>query len=102
MSALRLISQGAEASVYETSFCDRPCVLKRRTRKSYRHPTLDVQLQQTRTVSVSHDLKFFSNFSIFFFFKGSAFVDKMSSIGRRDANCVSRRRVKRIDFHGKN
>ncbi len=45
-----LLSQGAEAHVFATTFCGRACVLKRRVRKAYRHPTLDAQLQTARTL----------------------------------------------------
>lgn len=50
MSTSELLSQGAEAHVYATTFCGRACVLKRRVRKAYRHPTLDAQLQTSRTL----------------------------------------------------
>jgi TP53 regulating kinase-like protein len=54
---MTMISQGAEANVYTTTFCGRACVLKRRMRKAYRHPTLDVALQTTRTISVCEKKK---------------------------------------------
>jgi tRNA A-37 threonylcarbamoyl transferase component Bud32 len=61
---MTMISQGAEANVYTTTFCGRACVLKRRMRKAYRHPTLDVALQTTRTISVCEKKKKKSNQSL--------------------------------------
>ncbi|KAG7394252.1 TP53 regulating kinase [Phytophthora boehmeriae] len=45
-----LISQGAEAKVFETDFCGRPCVVKERIKKSYRLPALDKKLSHRRLV----------------------------------------------------
>ncbi|KAI8468099.1 MAG: kinase-like protein [Monoraphidium minutum] len=44
----RLVSQGAEARVWETIFCGRPTIVKQRFSKKYRHPTLDKKLTSTR------------------------------------------------------
>lgn len=48
-----LISQGAEALVYRTTFLlpTLPALLKHRPRKSYRHPTLDARLTKHRVLS---------------------------------------------------
>ncbi|KAJ0410328.1 hypothetical protein P43SY_002660 [Pythium insidiosum] len=45
-----LISQGAEARVYETDFCGRPCIVKERIKKAYRLPVLDAKLSHRRLV----------------------------------------------------
>ena len=45
-----VISQGAEAILYRGSFFDRPCVIKQRIPKVYRHPELDARLLKQRTV----------------------------------------------------
>uniref|UniRef100_K3WUU0 non-specific serine/threonine protein kinase n=1 Tax=Globisporangium ultimum (strain ATCC 200006 / CBS 805.95 / DAOM BR144) TaxID=431595 RepID=K3WUU0_GLOUD len=45
-----LISQGAEAKVYETVFSGRPCIVKERVKKSYRLPVLDKKLSHRRLV----------------------------------------------------
>ncbi|KAL3150614.1 hypothetical protein ABBQ32_000420 [Trebouxia sp. C0010 RCD-2024] len=39
-----LISQGAEARVWEGQFLGRPVIMKQRFRKKYRHPVLDTKL----------------------------------------------------------
>ncbi|KAK9839393.1 hypothetical protein WJX84_004422, partial [Apatococcus fuscideae] len=44
----RLISQGAEAKLWQTPFLGRQAVLKQRFSKKYRHPTLDTKLTNTR------------------------------------------------------
>ncbi|DAZ94666.1 TPA: hypothetical protein N0F65_000946 [Lagenidium giganteum] len=46
----RLISQGAEAKVYETVFAGRPCIVKERVKKSYRLPILDKKLSHRRLI----------------------------------------------------
>ncbi|KAH8146654.1 uncharacterized protein LAJ45_09337 [Morchella importuna] len=48
-----LISQGAEALVYRTTFLvpTLPALLKHRPRKTYRHPTLDARLTKHRVLS---------------------------------------------------
>ena len=43
-----LISQGAEARVFSTTFLGKPCVVKQRFRKKYRHPVLDQKLTRSR------------------------------------------------------
>ncbi|CAM9705785.1 unnamed protein product [Discosporangium mesarthrocarpum] len=47
---MELLSQGAEARVFATTFCGRPAVIKERFRKSYRHPALDEKLTTRRTL----------------------------------------------------
>lgn len=46
---MRLISQGAEAKVYETEFLGKEAILKVRPAKNYRHPELDCKLRNART-----------------------------------------------------
>lgn len=48
-----IITQGAEAIVYRTHFLtpERPCALKYRPVKSWRHPTLDARLTKHRILS---------------------------------------------------
>ncbi|CEG48585.1 bud32 protein kinase [Plasmopara halstedii] len=46
----QLISQGAEAKVYETDFVGRACIVKERVKKSYRLPVLDKKLSHRRLV----------------------------------------------------
>jgi TP53 regulating kinase-like protein len=43
--SLTLVSQGAEARIYETTFLGVACVMKERFAKTYRHPELDKQLR---------------------------------------------------------
>ena len=43
-----LVSQGAEARVWETTFLDRPTIVKQRFNKMYRNPELDAKLTLTR------------------------------------------------------
>lgn len=45
-----LISQGAEAKVFETDFSGRACIVKERVKKSYRLPVLDKKLSHRRLV----------------------------------------------------
>jgi TP53 regulating kinase-like protein len=51
--SLDLITQGAEALIYRTTFltADQPCALKFRPKKSYRHPTLDARLTKARILA---------------------------------------------------
>ncbi|CAK7271174.1 serine/threonine-protein kinase bud32 [Sporothrix epigloea] len=48
-----LIAQGAEARVYRTTYLssDRPCALKYRPPKPYRHPVLDARLTRQRILA---------------------------------------------------
>ncbi|RKF81216.1 EKC/KEOPS complex subunit BUD32 [Golovinomyces cichoracearum] len=52
-SSTRLITQGAEAVIYQTSYLipSLPCALKYRPSKTYRHPTLDARLTKHRILS---------------------------------------------------
>ncbi|KAF2185695.1 kinase-like protein [Zopfia rhizophila CBS 207.26] len=52
-SNLTLLTQGAEALVYRTTFLtpSTPCVLKYRPPKPYRHPTLDKRLTKARLLA---------------------------------------------------
>lgn len=47
---MQLISQGAEARVYESTFASRPCVIKERFEKKYRLPELDKKLSHRRLI----------------------------------------------------
>ncbi len=44
----KLIRQGAEGRIYEGIFLGRPCVIKERFPKTYRHPSLDERLTKER------------------------------------------------------
>ncbi|KAG6975236.1 hypothetical protein JG688_00002595 [Phytophthora aleatoria] len=46
----QLISQGAEAKVFETEFAGCACIVKERVKKSYRLPVLDKKLSHRRLV----------------------------------------------------
>jgi TP53 regulating kinase-like protein len=52
-SHLEVLTQGAEALVYKTTFLSPsiPCVLKYRPPKPYRHPTLDKRLSKARLLA---------------------------------------------------
>jgi TP53 regulating kinase-like protein len=52
-SSLTVLTQGAEALVYRTTFLtpNTPCVLKYRPPKPYRHPTLDKRLTKARLLA---------------------------------------------------
>lgn len=50
MEYYSVISQGAEAILYRGFFFGRPCVIKQRIPKEYRHPELDARLLKQRTV----------------------------------------------------
>lgn len=47
-----LISQGAEARLYTTTFLNRKTIVKERFPKKYRHPQLDQKITQSRVVGV--------------------------------------------------
>ena len=47
----KLISQGAEARVFESTFCNRKCIIKERFKKSYRLPELDQKLSNRRLLA---------------------------------------------------
>lgn len=51
-----MICQGAEARVFEGSFCGRPAIIKQRFPKHYRHPELDEKLTRKRLVSEARSL----------------------------------------------
>lgn len=53
-----LITQGAEGRVYKTNHLDlsRPCILKYRPPKPYRHPILDARLTKERITAEAHVL----------------------------------------------
>ncbi|XP_021373529.1 TP53-regulating kinase-like [Mizuhopecten yessoensis] len=46
-----LMKQGAEAKLYRENFYGRPCIVKERFKKTYRHPTLDASLTAQRMKS---------------------------------------------------
>ncbi len=52
-SGPQLVAQGAEARVYRTTYLtpDRPCALKFRPPKAYRHPVLDARLTRQRILA---------------------------------------------------
>ncbi|CAI5737280.1 unnamed protein product [Hyaloperonospora brassicae] len=49
-SQWQLVSQGAEAKLFETDFAGRACIVKERVKKSYRLPVLDKKLSHRRLV----------------------------------------------------
>ena len=48
VSGLELVYQGAEAKVYSFSMMDRPCIVKERFVKRYRHSAMDVNIRSQR------------------------------------------------------
>ncbi|XP_022343519.1 EKC/KEOPS complex subunit TP53RK-like isoform X2 [Crassostrea virginica] len=48
---MELWKQGAEAKLYKTNFYGKPCIVKERFTKSYRHPILDKSLTAHRIKS---------------------------------------------------
>jgi TP53 regulating kinase-like protein len=48
MTSLELIKQGAEGKLYRTIYDQKPCLIKERFVKNYRHPDLDKQLTKSR------------------------------------------------------
>ena len=60
-----LVSQGAEGRLFETTFLGRPCLMKERFKKSYRHPVLDEKLTNKRlNQEVGYLERFFFKFSV--------------------------------------
>jgi TP53 regulating kinase and related kinases len=57
-SDLEVLTQGAEALVYKTTFLtpNTPCILKYRPPKPYRHPTLDKRLTKARLLAEARAL----------------------------------------------
>ena len=51
-----LFKQGAEARVYKSSIFNKPCIVKERFVKSYRHPALDKKLSDKRMVQEARSL----------------------------------------------
>ena len=49
---MSLVAQGAEARVFSGSLGGRPCLVKERFKKSYRHPLLDERITAKRTQQV--------------------------------------------------
>ena len=48
---MELWKQGAEAKLYKANFYGKPCIVKERFTKSYRHPILDKSLTAHRIKS---------------------------------------------------
>lgn len=48
---LILIKQGSEAKIYSGTFLGKPCILKERFPKRYRHPHLDREISSQRLKS---------------------------------------------------
>lgn len=48
---MELWKQGAEAKIHKTDFYGKPCIVKERFSKSYRHPILDKSLTAQRVKS---------------------------------------------------
>ena len=55
-----LVSQGAEGRLFETTFLGRPCLVKERFKKSYRHPVLDEKLTNKRLAQEVYNYMLFS------------------------------------------
>lgn len=55
-SELTLVKQGAEAKIYTGNFHGRPCVVKERFSKKYRHPDLDREITIQRIKSEARSL----------------------------------------------
>jgi TP53 regulating kinase-like protein len=55
-STSRLLKQGAEGRVFLSDFLSRPCVVKQRFVKSYRHPSLDLSLTRSRLTAECRSL----------------------------------------------
>ncbi|KAJ3436541.1 o-sialoglycoprotein endopeptidase [Anaeramoeba flamelloides] len=53
---MELISQGAEAKIYRTTFLGKPVIVKQRFKKKYRHPQLDSRLITRRLVQEARSL----------------------------------------------
>lgn len=53
----KLITKGAEADLYLTHWCGKKAVRKVRKAKSYRHPSLDIELRRYRTYHESGMLR---------------------------------------------
>ncbi|XP_005093290.1 EKC/KEOPS complex subunit TP53RK [Aplysia californica] len=51
MNNKTLLKQGAEARLFKADFYGRPCIVKERFKKNYRHPTLDNTLTAQRLKS---------------------------------------------------
>ena len=51
-----LLKQGAEARVYKSSIFNKPCIIKERFVKSYRHPSLDKKLSDKRMIQEARSL----------------------------------------------
>eukprot|EP00054_Salpingoeca_dolichothecata_P011984 m.66422 g.66422 ORF g.66422 m.66422 type:complete len:219 (+) comp19720_c0_seq2:47-703(+) len=50
------VKQGAEARLFKTTFLDRPCMIKERFPKQYRHPELDKKLTARRIAQESRSI----------------------------------------------
>eukprot|EP00767_Chilomastix_cuspidata_P003385 gnl/Chilomastix_cuspidata/3504.p1 GENE.gnl/Chilomastix_cuspidata/3504~~gnl/Chilomastix_cuspidata/3504.p1 ORF type:complete len:214 (+),score=85.94 gnl/Chilomastix_cuspidata/3504:215-856(+) len=46
---MELLTQGAEARLYASTMFGRPCIIKQRFEKTYRHPDIDKKLRRSRT-----------------------------------------------------
>ncbi len=51
-----LLSQGAEGKVWSLNVAGRPSVVKERSAKAYRHPSLDAQLTKKRVLAEARSL----------------------------------------------
>lgn len=59
-----LIQQGAEAKIYKGEFGGKPCIIKVRFSKSYRHPVLDKKLTEKRLKQEAKSLTKCNSFGI--------------------------------------
>ena len=51
MEQLVLMKQGSEARIYRGNFQGKPCIVKERFAKTYRHPQLDREISKERLKS---------------------------------------------------
>eukprot|EP00124_Ichthyophonus_hoferi_P000381 Ihof_evm20s13 gene=Ihof_evmTU20s13 len=56
-ATMEMIAQGAEGRVFKTTFMQKPCILKERFSKKYRHPMLDEQLTKQRLSQEARSLQ---------------------------------------------
>ena len=86
-----LLQQGAEARLYETTFFEKPCIVKQRFSKKYRHPEIDEKLtrkrvsQEVRCLQRCRKIGIFTP-AIYFvdLFHNVIFLEKISGITLRE------------------
>ena len=61
---MKLLKKGAEADIYQTTWQNSRAVLKIRTAKNYRNPTLDSKIRRQRTIKESQMLSLVKSFGV--------------------------------------